>query len=232
MILVYLITSSQSRKGKKQDTQKPSQKKKDDQSKKKDKPAALEDEKKKSPIMDKSSSSTTKSAATVETPSLFNLSTTLLQLGPDQSPEYLKNLQNIQNTMGEFSDAYDWIVMQYSNHLNWSSEEETSYILQAIIVFTVLLSPMIYFVPVNIIFLCFGPIIYSGNTRFAKYLIRELKPYLGQWTKSQADIVKHKYVDLESNLKIQESTKEVSVYENQRWWLNRGYLHEVSVNHL
>jgi hypothetical protein len=165
----------------------------------------------------------------VEGPSLFNMST-LFQLVSDGSPEYMKNLQNIQNSMGEVSDAYDWIMMQHSNHFNWSSATESSFTVQALVVFSLLLGIIIYFIPINMIFLFLGLTVYSINTRFAKYVMRELKPYMIQWIKTQVEDIKQWYSDFVNKLGNQERTLEISVYENQRWWPLRGYLHEMMEN--
>ncbi|CEP10435.1 hypothetical protein [Parasitella parasitica] len=119
----------------------------------------------------------------------FNLST-LFQPASDESPEYLRNLQNIQNTMGEFSDMYDWIMSQ-TNQLNWSSEEKTMRILQLIIISSILVSVALFIIPIKLIFLSFGLLVYGLNTRFAKYVIAEIKPYMIQFGKKQSmDLVK------------------------------------------
>lgn len=162
-----------------------------------------------------------------DTPNLFpfNLST-LLQPASDESPEYLKNLQNIQNTMGEFSDMYDWIMSQ-ANQFNWTSEEKTMRILQLIIISSILISSVLYVVPIKFIFLFFGLLVYGINTRFAKYVIGEVEPYMAQFGKKNSMALLEWYIDLEKRLENQDQLQEISVFENQRWWPRRGYLHEM-----
>lgn len=150
----------------------------------------------------------------------------LFQPATDESPEYLKNLRNIQNMMGEFNELYDWVMLQ-SKHFNWSSELETMRILQAILASSFMLGFVLYLVPMNIIFLFSGLMIYGMNTRFSKYMLRELQPYLLQSGKKKVEGLKKRYNALENKLKDQEHLQEISVYENQRWWPLRGYLHEV-----
>ncbi|KAI8645671.1 integral peroxisomal membrane peroxin-domain-containing protein [Parasitella parasitica] len=162
-----------------------------------------------------------------DTPTLFpfNLST-LFQPASDESPEYLRNLQNIQNTMGEFSDMYD-LIMSQINQLNWSSEEKTMRILQLIIVSSILVSLALFIIPIKLIFFSFGLLVYGLNTRFAKYIINEIKPYMVQFGKRKSMDLVEWYVDLEKRLEIQDQLQEISVFENQRWWPRRGYLHEM-----
>lgn len=135
-------------------------------------------------------------------------------------------MKNIQNTMGEFSDAYDAIMLQLK-YFNWSSEEVTMRILLAILASSILLGFILYFIPINIIFLHSGLSVYCMNTRFAKYMVKELQPYLFQSGKRRLDELKNWYLTLESKLESREHLKEISIYENQRWWPTRGYLHEV-----
>lgn len=151
---------------------------------------------------------------------------TLFQPASDESPEYLKNLQNIQNSMGEFSDLYDWIMSQ-STHINWSSESRTLNILQAILFLTSVFGLVVYFVPLNMIFLSTGLMIYATNTRFAKYLFRELQPYIIESFKSRATNLKEWYVKVENKHDSLDQIKEISVYENQRWWPLSGYIHKL-----
>ncbi|KAL0140119.1 integral peroxisomal membrane peroxin-domain-containing protein [Mucor lusitanicus] len=150
----------------------------------------------------------------------------LFQPASDESAEYLKNLQNIQNTMGEFSDVYDWIMMQ-ANQFNWSSEEKTMRILQLMIVSSVLIAFVLYVVPIKFIFLSFGLLVYGLNTRFAKYVLNEVQPYMVQFGRRNTMALLEWYADLEKRLENQDHLQEISVFENQRWWPRRGYLHEM-----
>lgn len=150
----------------------------------------------------------------------------LFQPDSDESPEYLKNLQNIQNTMGEFSDMYDWVMMQ-SRHFNWSNEMETLRNLQIIMVITCLLGIAVYFTPIKFIFLSSGLTVYALNTRFAKYIMRELKPYIVQSGKESLQALNSRYMTLEARYSHQDDLQEISVYENQRWWPERGYTYDL-----
>lgn len=151
---------------------------------------------------------------------------TLFQPASDESPEYLRNLQNIQNTMGEFSDAYDWVMAQM-DYLNWKDEEKTSRILQLLVVSMILLAIILSILPTRFIFLSTGLLMYAINTRFSKHVIKELQPFLLHFGKKKAKALSEWYDDLEKKLEQQDQLEEISVYENQRWWPRRGYLHEV-----
>lgn len=215
-ILVYFILSSYSRR--------KAPEKIDTKEKIKQKIAKVTTDKK--PLEDTSNNKRTPQH---DTPNMFPFSlSALFQPASDESPEYLKNLQNIQNTMGEFSDMYDWIMMQ-ANQFNWSSEEKTMRILQLLIISSLLISSVLYIVPIKFIFLTFGLLVYGLNTRFAKYVISEVHPYMAQFGKRNTMALLEWYADLEKRLENQYCLQEISVFENQRWWPRRGYLHEVCV---
>lgn len=131
--------------------------------------------------------------------------------------------------MGEFSDVYDWIMMQ-ANQFNWSSEEKTLRILQLVIVSSLLIFLVLYVVPIKFIFLSFGLLVYGLNTRFAKYVLNEVQPYMVQFGKRNTMALLEWYADLEKRLENQDHLQEISVFENQRWWPRRGYLHEVCID--
>ncbi|KAI8884082.1 hypothetical protein K501DRAFT_218157 [Backusella circina FSU 941] len=155
----------------------------------------------------------------------FNISN-LFQPASDESPEYVRNLQNIQNTMGEYSDVYDWIVSK-SNHVNWTSEDETMRILQFIIGYSLLLFVITYAIPLNILFLMLGVSVFMVNTQSAKHVVRELKPYLIQSSKRKVQGVKEWYENMEERLENMDNLEEITVYENQRWSPMEGYLHKM-----
>lgn len=166
-------------------------------------------------------------APPVSSASAFSLSN-IFQPGSDASAEYVSNLQNIQNMMGEFSELYDWILAQ-SVHFNWTSESETLRILHLTLLSSVVLGIILYMVPIHLIFLTLGLITFGLNTRFAKHVLRELGPFLTQFSQQKTDEWVHWYANMEQKLQKQEVLEEISVFENQRWWPNRGYLYEVSI---
>jgi hypothetical protein len=157
----------------------------------------------------------------------FNFSN-LFQPASDESPEYVRNLQNIQNTMGEYSDVYDWIVSK-SDHINWTSEDETMKILQLIMAYSLLLFVVTHVFSLNILLLISGVFVFVINTQSAKYVVRELKPYLIQSSQRKVQSVKEWYENLENRLENMDDLEEITVYENQRWSPMEGYLHKVSV---
>ncbi|CEJ01191.1 hypothetical protein RMCBS344292_15837 [Rhizopus microsporus] len=159
------------------------------------------------------------------TPASLPFPFSLFQPGSDDSPEYLRNLQNIQNSMGEVSDAYDWIVEQ-SSHIDWSSEQETVHILQLLVASIFMTSIIAIFVPLNMIFLSAGLFVYASNTRFAKYIMKELQPYMVQSGKRYVKSWHDWYKQSENILDRELSTGEVSVFENQVWTSDLGYIHD------
>ncbi|ORE12239.1 hypothetical protein BCV71DRAFT_191390 [Rhizopus microsporus] len=159
------------------------------------------------------------------TPASLPFPFSLFQPGSDDSPEYLRNLQNIQNSMGEVSDAYDWIVEQ-SSHIDWSSEQETVHILQLLVASIFMTCIVAIFVPLNMIFLSAGLFVYASNTRFAKYIMKELQPYMIQSGKRYVKSWHDWYKQSESILDRELSTGEVSIFENQVWTSDLGYIHD------
>ncbi|KAI8982410.1 integral peroxisomal membrane peroxin-domain-containing protein [Mycotypha africana] len=146
----------------------------------------------------------------------------LFQPAMENSPEYLRNLQNLQNNMGEFSDFYDWVLLQQSNYFNWSSEKRTIFMLQALLLPTIFIALALYFVPVRLIFLISGLSVFILNTRFAKYIINELEPYLIRFYQQSTQAWLEGYTDLKSRLeKNKEIIHEVSIFESQIWCPSR-----------
>lgn len=129
--------------------------------------------------------------------------------------------------MGEFSEMYDWIVAQ-SIHFNWTSESKTMRMLHLILFSSLVLGIVLYMVPIHLIFLSLGLIMYGLNTQFAKHVLQELKPYLTQFGQQKSNEWVNWYVDVENKLQKQQELEEISVFENQRWWPKRGYLYEAS----
>lgn len=200
--------------------------------------SAKVDEREEDPKIDKTSKSRSSKSSSSQRQSSEdvkkNIPDSLIQFGlakifqpdSDESPEYLRNLQNIQNTMGEFSDMYDWVMMQ-SRHFNWSNEIETLRNLQIIMVITGLLGLIVYFTPIKFIFLSFGLSVYAMNTRFSKYMIKELQPYMVQSGKESLQSLESQYMTLEDKYDHEDVVQEISVYENQRWWSEQGYTHNM-----
>ncbi|KAG0767404.1 hypothetical protein G6F16_002807 [Rhizopus arrhizus] len=141
------------------------------------------------------------------------------------SPEYLRNLQNIQNSMGDISDAYDWIVAQ-SRQIDWSSESQTAHMLQCLAVLVVLMGPVALFVSLRIVFLSAGLSFYANQTRFVKCIVKELTPYMLQSGKRCMRSWRQWYLDLEASFDRQSETGQVSVIENQMWVSDYGYVHD------
>ncbi|CAG8717197.1 11958_t:CDS:2 [Funneliformis caledonium] len=107
-------------------------------------------------------------------------------LPPENSVDYLKNMQNIQNLMGMISDGYDAFV-PLLKHVDWSNGYETLKITQFVIVVLTFLSLSVWIVPWRYIFIVVGLSTFIANTQFVKALIRELSPILIQREKVLAE---------------------------------------------
>ncbi|KAI8140449.1 integral peroxisomal membrane peroxin-domain-containing protein [Fennellomyces sp. T-0311] len=141
---------------------------------------------------------------------------------PENSPEYLRNMQNLQNMMGEVSDAYDAVASNL-HFVDWSSEATTWLVLQLVLLSTVGIVVMLWFVPLHLLFLSGGISLFMSNTRFAKYCVREFSPYLIQYGKARLQVASQWYTEFEKQVDEQERVREVSLFENQRWWSESGF---------
>ncbi|CEI90467.1 hypothetical protein RMCBS344292_04792 [Rhizopus microsporus] len=141
----------------------------------------------------------------------------------ESSPEYLRNMQNLQNMMGEMSDIYD-LIASNAHYVDWSSEGKTMRIFQATLVSFTILIFTIWLVPLNILCLIAGVSVFTLNTRFAKYLIKELMPQLVKLSQSHLNHALEWYLQLEKRLDDQTNVQEMSLYENQRWWPDSGFI--------
>lgn len=177
-----------------------------------------------SPQMKKSSSATT-----TGTPGLsrFSFAAAFFPAFDEASPEYLKNMQNLQNMMGEMSDLYD-LCASNAHHFDWSSEADTMRIFQGALISLALLCLGIWFVPLNIIFLVGGIGLFLINTRFAKFVLKEMLPQVAEIGQAQMDSAIQWYTQVEKKLDDQANFKELSLYENQRWWSGSGFIPHVS----
>ncbi|GAA5813456.1 hypothetical protein MFLAVUS_006934 [Mucor flavus] len=156
-------------------------------------------------------------------PSRFSFAAAFFPAFDEASPEYLKNMQNLQNMMGEMSDLYD-LCASNAHHFDWSSEQDTMRIFQGALVSLGLLCLGIWFVPLNIIFLVGGISMFLLNTRFAKFVVKEMLPQVTEIGQSQMDSAVQWYTQVEKRLDDQVNFKELSLYENQRWWSGSGFI--------
>ncbi|KAI7906154.1 Peroxin/Dysferlin domain-containing protein [Cokeromyces recurvatus] len=154
----------------------------------------------------------------------FNFTSSLYPTASDEaSPEYLKNMQNLQNMMGEMSDLYDLIASK-SHYVDWSSEAVTMRVFQFALISFVFIMMLVWFIPLNIIFLIAGITLFLLNTRFAKFVLKEILPQLTEVGQTQINSILHWYTQIEKRLDEQSNVKELSLYENQRWWPESGFI--------
>ncbi|CAO3639489.1 unnamed protein product [Mucor hiemalis] len=162
-------------------------------------------------------------SASTAAPSRFSFAAAFFPAFDEASPEYLKNMQNLQNMMGEMSDLYD-LCASNAHHFDWSSEADTMRIFQGALISLGLLCLGIWFVPLNIIFLVGGIGMFLLNTRFAKFVLKEMLPQVAEIGQSQMDSAIKWYTQVEKKLDDQANFKELSLYENQRWWSGSGFI--------
>ncbi|KAI8336193.1 integral peroxisomal membrane peroxin-domain-containing protein [Chlamydoabsidia padenii] len=146
----------------------------------------------------------------------FSLATALFPMFDETSPEYGRNLQNMQNMMGETSDVYD-LVQSHGHYFDWSDEDTSLKILQGVLLSMVGLSAAIYFIPFHLICLVGGVSMFMVNTRFCKYLVKELNPMLVQLNQQLMPWVRQQDEMMENYTQPHDHILEISIYENQRW---------------
>lgn len=177
------------------------------------------------PQLKKSASTLTSTAvpATGGGFSRFSFATAFFPAFDEASPEYLKNMQNLQNMMGEMSDLYD-LCASNAHHFDWSSETNTMRIFQSALISLAFLCLGIWLIPLNIIFLIGGVAMFLLNTRFAKFVLKEMLPQVAEIGQSQMDSAVKWYTQVEKKLDDQANFQELSLYENQRWWSGSGFI--------
>ncbi|SAL99082.1 hypothetical protein [Absidia glauca] len=146
----------------------------------------------------------------------FSLATALFPMFDESSPEYGRNLQNMQNMMGETSDLYD-LVQSTGHYFDWSDEETSLWLLQGVLLSMVGVSAAVYFIPFHLICLGGGVAMFMLNTRFAKYLVKELGPMLTQLNHKVVPWVIQQNALVKAVIQQQDHFQEISLYENQRW---------------
>ena len=135
-------------------------------------------------------------------------------------------MQNLQNMMGEVSDGYDAVINNL-HFIDWSSEATTWFILQLVILSSIGLIIILWFVPLHLLALQGGISIFLSNTRFAKYCMREFSPSLIDYAKARLNVASQWYTEFEKQVDEQERVREVSLFENQRWWSESGFAPQV-----
>lgn len=141
----------------------------------------------------------------------LNMGIPLLAISGNTSPEYRKNLQNIQNTMGEFSDMHD-LFTNYAQH--WSRSDTSLAQLRRLLVGSALVTfILVSIIPLNYIFLSAGLAVFFANTRFAKALMHVIQQDRHFFNKiiSTLDSLQPDTSDSDST-----TTRLVSIFENQQ----------------
>ncbi|KAG2210263.1 hypothetical protein INT47_003248 [Mucor saturninus] len=140
----------------------------------------------------------------------------------ESSPEYLRNMQNLQNMMGELSDVYD-LCASHAHYFDWSSEESMR-LFQGTVLSLVLLCVGVWMIPLQWIALVGGISVFLLNTRFAKFVMKEMMPQVTEMGQKHMETAVKWYTQVEKKLDDQENQRELSLYENQRWWSGSGFI--------
>lgn len=73
-----------------------------------------------------------------------------------------------------------------------------------------------------------GIVLFLLNTRFAKYLVKEMLPQATEMGQQQLKSAVDWYNQVEKRLDEQSNLKYMSLYENQRWWAGSAFIPHVS----
>ncbi|KAI8143926.1 integral peroxisomal membrane peroxin-domain-containing protein [Fennellomyces sp. T-0311] len=166
-----------------------------------------------SPIAQRHSTGPNKKSTTFA--STFNAGLALLSnMDNKDAPEYTRNLQNIQNMMGEYSDIYDAIAQSFRTHA--SDEQSRLIAIQVVVISTVLTIPLMFLASFNHMLLVIGLAIFIVNSRFAKAWMRVKDCY-----HDPIEDLSVATLQLIQDLYKREPSEEhhtLSIFQNQRKW--------------
>jgi hypothetical protein len=140
-----------------------------------------------------------------------------------QSAQYLKNMQFIQNQMGMYCNVHKE-VSKCQKYVDWTNEKDTSLILKATLASTVGVVIFLKIVPVNIIMLLGGIAVFAGNTPVARAASTTLPPVIIKGLKESVDSLREGIAIASSGSEPGVVNVRVSLYENQRWWAGLGWI--------
>ncbi|KAJ3090599.1 peroxisome- protein [Quaeritorhiza haematococci] len=135
--------------------------------------------------------------------------------------QYLKNMQFIQNFMGQFADLHD-TAREKSKILDWSDEEETVRILKLVVISMFGVIFLVRLVPVNYIMLVVGVAAFLQNTALFRAASTTLPPVLMKNLQENIDTIRDAIAAASRGQSG--STVTVSLFENQRWWAGLGWV--------
>jgi Integral peroxisomal membrane peroxin len=133
------------------------------------------------------------------------------------SADTFESLQQIQNTMGVYSDMYDAGYELY-RLMDWSSPEKSTLLFQALFGSIVATWIVNYLIPINIIALVGGVSVFLANTAIFKASSRTLTPVLYDQLSYAKAVLKRQFKRGDT-----EWITPVVLHENQRWWAGLGF---------
>ncbi|KAI9206137.1 integral peroxisomal membrane peroxin-domain-containing protein [Polychytrium aggregatum] len=146
------------------------------------------------------------------------------QTGADNSVEYRRNMQFIQNLMSLTSDGIEQ-ARSVVQKLDWSDEQQT----QQILIYALASLPLNYViyatVPLNVVVGVVATLALFYNTFLFQALVdTSMRIFTNQITPRVDDALRN--VISMSGLKPSVDSKvyTISVFENQRWWLGLGWI--------
>ncbi|KAI9322879.1 integral peroxisomal membrane peroxin-domain-containing protein [Dichotomocladium elegans] len=164
--------------------------------------------------------------------STLNIGLSLLSASGNESPEYRRNMQNIQQMMAEFSDGYDMVMDIWRQ---WSDNEDAqSLLIRVLLGASISTSALAYFVPFNYLCLASGIAVFFANTRFAKSLIVLVMrdPDISTLRKKTTSMLYKEIAAFGERgrgevIHNEAMQRTVSIFENQRYHEDKGYTAEV-----
>jgi len=146
--------------------------------------------------------------------------------------QYLRNMQFIQNAMGDFADVRDEIVR--ANHfLDWTDSEKTFNILKAACLSSIATIFILRYIPFNYVMLALGVGLFLGNSAFMKGLCVSVLPVAEKFFYDQKIYFMKMIKDIHPTSKVSESITKthrsspkasvvvVKLFQNERWWAGK-----------
>ncbi|TPX33078.1 hypothetical protein SmJEL517_g03903 [Synchytrium microbalum] len=134
--------------------------------------------------------------------------------------DYSKNMQFIQNSMGQFTDVHD-AALEYMKIIDWSDENKTSLVLKMTVASALAALVVTRFIPTRFIFMVMGITPFLANAAFIRALITSMPTLLvakiTSYYNRGRDLL-HKSSHPAGNLAV------VEIYQNERWWAGLGYI--------
>ncbi|TPX49351.1 hypothetical protein SeLEV6574_g01528 [Synchytrium endobioticum] len=136
------------------------------------------------------------------------------------SAEYARNMQWIQNFMGQFVEVFDAAV-EYSKIVDWSDENKTSLVLKMTIATALAALVIARLIPTRFLFMTVGVTPFLANTAFIRAVVTSMPALVVAKMMSYYNRGKELF---KMNSIPTGDAAVVGIYQNERWWAGLGFI--------